>query len=667
MFDKTHLPPALFEYVVIADTHYMIDVGDRPLEFESRRKQSQRANVALRQVAGIESQFVIHLGDLVQEYPETPDFKRAISEAHDQLQTCNIHPHHVAGNHDVGDKNDPTMPTHPTTTESLATFHDLFGPTWYSFDHNQCHFIVLNSQILNTDLPEAQEQWQWFETDLSAHKDRRIFLFFHLPLYIWDENEPGLGHYDNINLPDRKSLLVLIQNHNIEMVFAAHVHYPFYDRINNTRYFIAPSPSFTRPGFGHLYASAPPPEQGRDDTGKLGFYLLRVYPDRTDAHFVRTNGEMILPSRDRVVTCPSAALPNSPIGITLRHPITPAAELPLTYPFVVRQKVRNDQHFLACIELGVTSVRFPWRDLLDPFQRKRLEMLQSEGVSLVATFLEPRITSLPELIEANINLIQNWEIQIPGTSQPTNETLQVVKRCEDLAQLSLCPIISNERVPGKQHLRTRTGYCLDELDDLNTHLQNSDVHLNRVLCHIPPNESPWAFAQSLSAHTYTNIDHIDFSLELNSQNDCTNTHRIAESTFAIASLPKSRLFIDPLVDFDRTMDVTHGLLDTLCNPRPAFHVLRCLNTLLFSPVHSHNYTNPSTHSSNSAQILQLADQNRELVLILPPEQVTPRGTRPNAPSSCIYHLATGETESVSDDESLAIIDSFPALLISQTA
>ncbi|MDP6038922.1 MAG: metallophosphoesterase, partial [Candidatus Latescibacteria bacterium] len=338
MFDKTHLPPALFEYVVIADTHYMIDVGDRPLEFESRRKQSTRAGVALRQVAGLNAQFVIHLGDLVQEYPETPDFKRAISEARDQLQACNIHPHHVAGNHDVGDKNDPTMPTHPTSADSLATFHDLFGSTWYRFDHDKCHFIVLNSQILNSNLPEAQEQWQWFETDLSAHSDQRIFLFFHLPLYIWDENEPGLGHYDNINLPDRERLITLIQTHNIEIVFAAHVHYPFYDRIDNTRYFIAPSPSFTRPGFGHLYASAPPPEQGRDDTGKLGFYLLRVHPERTDVHFVRTNGEMVPPSRDRVLTCPSAALPDSPLGLTLRHPITPTAELPLTYPFAVRQK-----------------------------------------------------------------------------------------------------------------------------------------------------------------------------------------------------------------------------------------------------------------------------------------------------------------------------------------
>ena len=74
----------------------MIDVGDRPLEFESRRKQTQRAGVALQQVAGIGADFVIHMGDLVQEYPETPDFKPAMTEARDQIRACNIDPHYVA-------------------------------------------------------------------------------------------------------------------------------------------------------------------------------------------------------------------------------------------------------------------------------------------------------------------------------------------------------------------------------------------------------------------------------------------------------------------------------------------------------------------------------------------------------------------------------------------
>ena len=164
--------------MVIADTHYMIDVGDRPLEFESRRVQTQRAGTALQQVADIGANFVIHMGDLVQEYPETPDFKRAMLEARDQIRACNISPHYVAGNHDVGDKTDPTMPTHAATAESLAFFHDLFGPSYYSFDRDLCHFIVLNSQIFNSKIAEADDQWEWLESDLEKHKNQRLFSLF---------------------------------------------------------------------------------------------------------------------------------------------------------------------------------------------------------------------------------------------------------------------------------------------------------------------------------------------------------------------------------------------------------------------------------------------------------------------------------------------------------
>ena len=181
IFDKTHLPPAQFECVVIADTHYMIDVGDRPLEFESRRVQTQRAGTALQQVADIGANFVIHMGDLVQEYPETPDFKRAMLEARDQIRACNISPHYVAGNHDVGDKTDPTMPTHAATAESLAFFHDLFGPSYYSFDRDLCHFIVLNSQIFNSKIAEADDQWEWFESDLAAHQKPAALPLFSPP------------------------------------------------------------------------------------------------------------------------------------------------------------------------------------------------------------------------------------------------------------------------------------------------------------------------------------------------------------------------------------------------------------------------------------------------------------------------------------------------------
>jgi len=637
MFDKTQLPPALFEFVVISDTHYMLDMGDQPLEFESRRKQTQRSEIALTQVAALDPLFVIHLGDLVQEYPETPNFKQAVTEARAQLKRCGVSPHFVAGNHDVGDKTDNTMPTHPATADSLAYFHKNFGPSWQSFDHNDCHFVLLNSQILNADLPETQEQWAWLESDLQTHQSKRTFLFFHLPLYLNNLQEPGLGHYDNINPPDRERLHTLIENNNLELVFAGHVHYPFYDQIGKTRYLIAPSPAFTRPGFGHLFPSSPPPERGRDDKAKLGFYFLRVFENRTDIHFIRTHGAETQHKHPRLVTGTSATLPNSPIGLTLGHPITPTGEVPLAYPSAVRTAVRNDLHFLSALELGAKSIRFPWRDLLNPFLRTRLEMLKSEDISLTATFLEPRTDGLSELINTHTHLVDTWEIQLPGTIIPSESICHTLKECQNQTELSLCPIISNERVPGKQHLRTRTGYTPEEIPEINAFLQKNNIQLSRILCRIPPNASPTkVVAERPNA---THIAQIDLAVELSTQNDFENATRTADACIAIALCPNAKLFLSPYNDLDRTMDAINGLLDTLCNPRPAFQVLRHLNTLLFSPVHNLNYQLTEDTENPTYRAIGLKSPERRLTLILPK---TPEINLNFSPQGPVFDLETGE-------------------------
>ena len=293
-------------------------------------------------------------------------------------------------------------------------------------------------------------------------------------------------------------------------------------------------------------------------------------------------------------------------------------------------------------------------------------MLCAEGITPIATFLEPRIASLPEHIEANRDLIQNWEIQISDPAQLSDEICEILNRCAELAELSLCPIIPNERVHGKQHLRTRMGYHLHELESLNAILQKADIHLQRVLTRVPPNESPWTHIQSLSEREYSNIDHIDVSLELDAQNDSTNARRIAEAVFAIVRLPDARLFVDPLTDFDRTMDVTHGLLDTLCNPRSPFHILRCLNTLLNSPVHDTTFTDPREKIQDKNRILYLNNTHRQLALVLPDRDIFDLNTLDfslDISPVRIYHLCTGEVETVSRDAQIEIRDELPILVV----
>ena len=132
MFDRSFLPSALCEFIVMADTHYMIDPAGQSVEFGSRRHQSARTEHALQLVAALTADLatpqVIHMGDLIQEFPERPAFAQARDEALDQLARHGVQPRLVAGNHDMGDKPDPTMPAITSATITL----DEIGP---SFTH----------------------------------------------------------------------------------------------------------------------------------------------------------------------------------------------------------------------------------------------------------------------------------------------------------------------------------------------------------------------------------------------------------------------------------------------------------------------------------------------------------------------------------------------------
>ena len=634
LFDHSLLPKAQIQFVVLADTHHMLDPGDGPLEFNSRRKQSQRAGAALRLAAGLDADFAVHLGDLIQEYPDTSDFQQALDAAVAQLEASGLKPYLVAGNHDLGDKADPTMPTHPVTTETLAEYHRRFGPSWYSFGSGPIHNIVLNSQIMNT--PLGDEQRTWFETELQHNDGGRLFVFLHLPPYLWDPAEPHQGHYDNLGQPDRSWLLDLLVQHSVERLFAGHVHFSFFTRLGSLRYTIVPSTSFTRPGFGHLFTSAPAPEQGRDDTPKLGFYLCRVFEDRCDLHLIRTAAETDL-AQTHLITRSAAALQGAPLGVTLTHVLCPTTEVPLAWPSAIRQRVRNDYPGLAMQEMGVTSARVPWTDIVDSLQCERLQYLRSEGIAVQAFVPFDDNLDLHHLLDHFPDYADSWEIQTAGNPLPSETCLALLANCSRYSRLSLSTIVPGELIAGKQHPRTRLGFQITELTTLDNLLTASDLTLDSVLCRIDGTENPWTTVLCFrNMPPLTSIRRVDWLLTLHGSDDGASANLATEALLAMALLPDARLYVDPMLDLDRTMDVGHGLLDTRCNPRPVFHALRCLNTILH--VHRATWT-PLEREECGIRVLGLRSQEDMLELFLSDEPFD----RVFA-GDCLYRLAQGTVE-----------------------
>ena len=314
---------------------------------------------------------------------------------------------------------------------------------------------------------------------------------------------------------------------------------------------------------------------------------MRVRPDNTDLHFIRTAGvEKFSPNtEERLITRVSGTLPHSPLGITLSQPLSTTAEIPRAWPAAIREKVRNDYPLLACMEMGVGYVRAPFTDFLDTFQRRRLEILRKEGVKLNAVVIfSEEVDTLAAMSQIRLG-IDNIEIQMAGTLYPSDRCIEVIKVLQERfgVSVALSSIVCREATSGKQFPRFRLGYTPQEILPLNQFLVENDVAIDRVICKLVTDRSLCNQIQDIAEITpLSHISNIDFSLEFSATNDLTNANLAAEGLFLTTTIPGSRIYFEPFSDLDRTMDVTHGLLDTLCNPRSPSRALQSLNTIMYS-------------------------------------------------------------------------------------
>ena len=167
---------------------------------------------------------------------------------------------------------------------------------FYSFEFLDCCFVMINSQILNSGLKSEDLQKAWLEQYLADNSGKRTFLFTHYPPFITQPHEQW--HYDNIDEPARSWLLDYTQKSNIEAVFAGHAHSFFYNRLGETQFYVPPSVTFFRHDYSELFRVGPAAEFGRNDPGKLGYFLVKVFKNGHVVHTVRTYGTAIEKGRN---------------------------------------------------------------------------------------------------------------------------------------------------------------------------------------------------------------------------------------------------------------------------------------------------------------------------------------------------------------------------------
>ncbi len=134
--------------------------------------------------------------------------------------------YYIPGNHDVGYEDEACW-----TPDMLQFYRDFWGPDYYSFDTDSCHFIALNSTLLDTYNPhpcysyslEQDSFIRWDLQNIQSQEYKHLFFFFHFPLYILSPNDTN-SHFV-VDRPRRDTLLQYLIEENFTAVFTGHLHF----------------------------------------------------------------------------------------------------------------------------------------------------------------------------------------------------------------------------------------------------------------------------------------------------------------------------------------------------------------------------------------------------------------------------------------------------------
>ena len=552
-----------FTVAILADTHIRTEPHDPQAGYPSDALHNTRARHAVQIARQRTPAFTVHLGDVTHTLPGLPTHEAAQIQARLILDDLEGPLFVAPGNHDVGDKLDSHATAPRTGDQGREVFRRHWGPTWRSWDHECCHFVILDTAVLNTGSDAERGQREWFEADLRGHA--RIFVFMHYPAFVHRADEPA--HYDNVGEPARAWFLELLRQHRIEAVFAGHVHNVFLARRGATRLYTLPSTAFVRPEYAELFAVAPADENGRNDEPKLGLAMLHVDERGHRVEFVRSA------LGDDVWSRPPG---RSPLGVWLRGGWARAVDLPCgDLDEFGCKRARNDYPLLALLDLGIRRVRIPLSDLGDPDVRARAADLKAFGIELLAFSAGIPGPRELALLEANAALVSLWEVILPSE--------RLAGSLAGLGEVSVPIAISRIDIEplGEGYFShfPEQGFSPDEdSSETAAELHSAITHLVFRVPSGEPIASAVATAERAAARAgKLAICHV--------QTPRGDERRIGDDDLAIArtavealgaaeSCSGGHVYLDTFEDKDRGYYPRHGLIDRRGNPREAACALR---------------------------------------------------------------------------------------------
>ena len=579
---------SLFRFAIISDTHIRPS-GESSSPWKTNLMTNDRARWVAQKIDSYDPDLVIHLGDIVHPVPHLPTYGSASSVAIQIMESIRAPIHYVPGNHDVGDKDNPTVPAYIVNDDYFRDFRKYYGPTYQSFDISGIHFVLINSPVLNSGLPEETEQKEWLEEDLRQHMGKRILVFSHYPPYLYQPDEPD--NYDNIDLPERDWLLGLLRRYNVEAFFAGHVHQFGYKRYQGTKIYNLFSTCFVRQDFSEMFRVEPADEFGRNDGAKLGYCVVDVFPEGLKVNIYRSFGETLgLDDElgDQRWLEPMKTTLGSPLGVHLRHSLTETMDLPYMGPIdeFVRKRTRNDYPVLGLWETGIKTVRTPLEDLQEEQTKTRLYELHELGHRFM--FFSVNVPDR-DFVDENRSIIDSLEVILPWENAQA-----LLPEVSMLREYTGVPVyvaniessIHRKRKGAKFSHYICHGFHVDETGQLESILSEKGV-VDGFVFQVDQDDAPLESIKRISGYAESKglkaIANVRLGSEDPAEYFCEDdyvTGKAAEALVAAYAYPEVKVFLDTFVDHDRGYFPRVGLYDRRINPRKSAHVVRTLNTAL---------------------------------------------------------------------------------------
>ena len=251
-----------FYFVQLSDTHWGFQGLPNPDAQVTLRKAVAAVNVLSTQ-----PEFIVFTGDLTHTTDDPAERRRRMTE----FKT-------IVGELKV--KNVRFMPgEHDASLDRGAAFKELFGETFYTFDHKGVHFIAIDN-VSDPGAKIGEEQLAWLQADLEKRdKTAPIVVLTHRPLF---DLAPK---WDWATRDGAQAIALLMPFKNVT-VFYGHIHQEHHHMTGHIAHHSAKSLIFPLPAPGSQEKRTPLPWDPAAPYKGLGF--REVEAENNGAKYVVT-------------------------------------------------------------------------------------------------------------------------------------------------------------------------------------------------------------------------------------------------------------------------------------------------------------------------------------------------------------------------------------------